>query len=853
MENPLSVQLQEAWLQAQVKSFIPSAVQKEPYVPSAMKGQRPGVIDYHLGNYDDPGYQNLWNCEELNGNFGFSSHSLVQERRIEWTAHSGPDAAAEVLNDPVLQYIDGMLMEEDLEDRNCMEQECFAYQATAKGFYDILGEDVPNQVISQKKRSSVESEDEDDWINGVLNFEPETVISSDDSSGTTSSETIAASDVVSSRTWQNLCSPEWSQEPDDEVRSLSYMSSSDIFGNSQSNGLSDPLSNRVDLESHILGNGVYSRSVAETKVQEALQQSIFADIVFPHIGGATLKDTSRDSPLANGEFEQAVSRFNGNSNTGETLLFLHNRNDNLEIKTANFEAYREKVRVSNIALESSLHSNGAMPKRERFEKIASDKYVQKVHGLLDSEKAIPGLHNNLLQTPPVQVSLISTPVVPAEEQSVSYVQNENLNAECSAKILREGPLPVECNGKHQVSRKKQDSSTTSSKEGIGSNGKPVMVDLRALLITCSQAVAADDYRKANELLHEIREHASPLGSATQRLAHYFAEALVARLSGTGPRLYTAMSNNRPSAAQMLKAYHLYMATSPFKMLSHYFANHSILKAAEGSLRLHIVDFGILYGFQWPCLISALAERPGGPPHLRITGIEFPQPGYDPAQRIEETGRRLAEYARTYGVPFTFHAVANKWENVQAASLNIRQDEVLVVNCMFRLRQLMDETVITTSPRKVVLANIRSLKPKIFVEGVVNAGLNAPFFLSRFRESLFFFSSRFDAFDATMENENKERLMLEAETVGREILNIVACEGLDRIERPETYRQWQSRTQRAGFELLRLDPTVVAKARAIVKASYHRDYGVDDDGKWMLLGWKGRIMHALSAWKPIHTC
>ncbi len=33
---------------------------------------------------------------------------------------------------------------------------------------------------------------------------------------------------------------------------------------------------------------------------------------------------------------------------------------------------------------------------------------------------------------------------------------------------------------------------------------------------------------------------------------------VAKMSGTGGQLYTALSNNRPSAAEMLKAYHLFV-------------------------------------------------------------------------------------------------------------------------------------------------------------------------------------------------------------------------------------------------------------------------------------------------------
>jgi hypothetical protein len=91
------------------------------------------------------------------------------------------------------------------------------------------------------------------------------------------------------------------------------------------------------------------------------------------------------------------------------------------------------------------------------------------------------------------------------------------------------------------------------------------------------------------------------------------------MSGTGAQLYTALSRERPSEAQMLKGFRLFYGHVPFIHIAHIFANDTILQAFEGALRVHIVDYGILYGQQWPCLLSKLARRPGGPPHVRITG------------------------------------------------------------------------------------------------------------------------------------------------------------------------------------------------------------------------------------------
>uniref|UniRef100_A0A5B6ZII5 Uncharacterized protein n=1 Tax=Davidia involucrata TaxID=16924 RepID=A0A5B6ZII5_DAVIN len=392
----------------------------------------------------------------------------------------------------------------------------------------------------------------------------------------------------------------------------------------------------------------------------------------------------------------------------------------------------------------------------------------------------------------------------------------------------------------------------SKARGKKQRGKKKVVDLRTLLTLCAQAVAADDRRIANELLKQIRQHSSPTGDGMQRMAHYFADGLEARMAGFGTQIHRALITWPTSAATILKAYHLFLAACPFKKLSNFFSNKTIMHVAEKATRLHIIDFGILYGFQWPCLIQRLSSRPGGPPKLRITGIDLPHPGFRPAERVEETGRRLANYAETFNVPFEFNAIAQKWETIQLDDLKINRDEVLVVNCQYRFRNLLDETVVVVeSPRDVVFNLIRKMNPDVFIQGIVNGAYNAPFFLTRFREALFHYSSLFDMLETNVPREIHERTLIEKEIFGREAMNVIACEGAERMERPETYKQWQVRNLRAGFRQLPLNQEIMQMAKDRVKSCYHKDFVIDEDGHWMLQGWKGRIIYALSSWKPAY--
>lgn len=385
--------------------------------------------------------------------------------------------------------------------------------------------------------------------------------------------------------------------------------------------------------------------------------------------------------------------------------------------------------------------------------------------------------------------------------------------------------------------------------GRKQSGKKEVVDLRTLLIHCAQAVAADDRRSANELLKQIRQHSSPFGDGNQRMAHCFADGLEARLAGTGSHIYKALTAKRRSAADILKAYHLFSAACPFRKISNFYSNRTIMNLTAKATRVHIIDFGILYGFQWPTFILRLSQRDGGPPKLKITGIEFPQPGFRPAEGVKETGRRLADYAKSFNVPFEYEAIAKKWETIKLEDLKIDKDEVLVVNCLYRLKNLLDETVVVDSPRDKVIKLIREINPDIFLLGIVNGSFSAPFFVTRFREALFHYSALFDMLETNVPREHSERMLIEKEIFGREALNVIACEGWERVERPETYKQWQVRVSRTGFVQLPLNREIIKKATERVRSFYHKDFVIDEDGQWLLQGWKGRITFALSSWRP----
>ncbi|WVZ62401.1 hypothetical protein U9M48_012157 [Paspalum notatum var. saurae] len=387
-----------------------------------------------------------------------------------------------------------------------------------------------------------------------------------------------------------------------------------------------------------------------------------------------------------------------------------------------------------------------------------------------------------------------------------------------------------------------------SEQGKRSTTEP-SVDLSTLLIHCAQAVATDNRQSAAELLRQIKQHSSPQGNATQRLAHCFAEGLEARLAGSGSQVYRSLMADRVSTVEYLKAYWLYSAACCFKTMAFKFANRTICKAIAGNKKVHIVDYGLHYGFQWPNFLGSLSAREGGPPEVRITNIDLPQPGFRPPVQIEDTRRRLSNCALKLGVPFKFHSITWTGESIHVDDLNIDPDEVLIVNSIFHFGNLMDEGVDidSPSPRDVVLSDIRKMKPNMFILFVMNVSFSAPFFVPRFREALFHYSAMFDMLDATAPRDNHQRFLVERNLFRQAALNVVACEGSDRVKRPETYKQWQVRNHKAGLRQLPLDPEVVKVVREKVRDKYHKDFVIDVDQQWLLEGWKGRILYAMSTW------
>ncbi|OIT08824.1 della protein gai, partial [Nicotiana attenuata] len=164
------------------------------------------------------------------------------------------------------------------------------------------------------------------------------------------------------------------------------------------------------------------------------------------------------------------------------------------------------------------------------------------------------------------------------------------------------------------------------------------------LMACAEAVQQENFNVADALVRHIGILAVSQSGAMRKVATYFAEALARRIYKIYPQ--DSIESSYTDVLQM----HFY-ETCPYLKFAHFTANQAILEAFTNCNKVHVIDFSLKQGMQWPALIQALALRPGGPPAFRLTGIGPPQP--DNTDALQQVGWKLAQLAETIGVEFEF--------------------------------------------------------------------------------------------------------------------------------------------------------------------------------------------------------
>lgn len=371
-------------------------------------------------------------------------------------------------------------------------------------------------------------------------------------------------------------------------------------------------------------------------------------------------------------------------------------------------------------------------------------------------------------------------------------------------------------------------------------------NLKELLLACARAVEEKNMYAVDMMVPESRKMVSVSGTPLERLGAYMVEGLVARLASSGHSIYKALRCKEPKSSDLLSYMHFLYEACPYFKFGYMSANGAIAEAVKGEDRIHIIDFHIAQGAQWISLLQALAARPGGPPTVRITGIDDSVSAYARGGGLDLVGRRLSHIAGLCKVPFEFHSVAMAGEEVEEGHLGVIPGEALAVNFTLELHHIPDETVSTANHRDRILRLVKSLKPKVLTLVEQESNTNTAPFPQRFAETLEYYTAIFESIDLTLPRDDKERVNMEQHCLAREVVNLIACEGAERVERHEVFGKWKARLTMAGFRPSPLSSLVNATISTLLQ-SYSENYKLAERDGALYLGWKSKPLVVSSAW------
>ncbi|KAH6824127.1 SCARECROW-like 1 [Perilla frutescens var. hirtella] len=371
---------------------------------------------------------------------------------------------------------------------------------------------------------------------------------------------------------------------------------------------------------------------------------------------------------------------------------------------------------------------------------------------------------------------------------------------------------------------------------------------KSLLFECAAAIQNGSFKEASRMIDVLRQRVSIQGEPSERIAAYMVEALVARMATSGRGLYKALKCKSPPSSDRLSAMQVLFEACPCFRFGFMAANGAILEAFRDEKRVHIIDFDINQGSQYYTLLQMLSSTPGNRPHVRLTGVDDPESVQRGVGGLKIIGQRLEQLAKDLQLSFEFHAVAAETALVSPSMLHCQPgEEALIVNFAFQLHHMPDESVSTMNMRDQLLRMVKSLKPKLVTLVEQDVNTNTSPFLSRFAEAYNYYLAVFASLDATLGRNNQDRINVEKHCLARDIINVVACEGEERIERYEVAGKWRARMSMAGFNPRPISGNVYGEIQKLIQ-QYSDRYKVKEETGALHFGWEDKMLILSSAWR-----
>ncbi|KAI4367915.1 hypothetical protein MLD38_016539 [Melastoma candidum] len=218
----------------------------------------------------------------------------------------------------------------------------------------------------------------------------------------------------------------------------------------------------------------------------------------------------------------------------------------------------------------------------------------------------------------------------------------------------------------------------------------------------------NDIPAINHFIAKLGDLASPRGPDLSRLIVYYTEALALRATRFWPQIFhlniprefDQVDEDSGMALQLVN----WVSTIP--RFIHFTVNEIFMRAFEVKERVHVIDLDIKQDSSGLSLFQNLANRSDPPSHVRITGIG------ESKQDLIETSDCLVGFAAQLSLPFEFHPVVDRLEDVRPWMLHTKEGECVAVNCVSQLHNMLYDG--TRGTLKDFLRVIRSTNPTQFL-------------------------------------------------------------------------------------------------------------------------------------------
>lgn len=368
--------------------------------------------------------------------------------------------------------------------------------------------------------------------------------------------------------------------------------------------------------------------------------------------------------------------------------------------------------------------------------------------------------------------------------------------------------------------------------------------LTDLLLAAAEAVEAQNQPLVSNLIEKLKNLLlCDMGSSSfNQLAWFFTQGLHYKALEYNISAHEMADQDQIKSNNSMSAFQMLQQLSPYIKFAHFTANQAILEASEGEKLIHVIDFDIMEGIQWPPLMADLAAKKEVC-LLRLTAIVQDS---ENERKIEQTGRRLSEFAKSMNFPFMFDQMGiEKEENFEQIQV---MGQTVIANCSGILHHILSHR--NLSKLETFLSGISKMSPKCVVlveEELFKVSKAQPMsFVEFFFEAFHHFSALSDSlvrcFSGVYENGFKQVM---EEFLGTRILDSVSQFPCDKNVR----NLWKNAFDHLkGYKRIPFSSFNCSQAKYLISL-FRGDFWVQHEKCSLSLCWKSRPLCTATIWVP----